>query len=131
MEAELNRVDEAFAEAAAFYGTGGGGAGGGVILGDLNADCSFLSRTRSRGLDLVAEGAGFTWLIDCDADTTTGNSDCAYDRFIVSGGIGDFIVPGSAQTFRFDLEYNLTQAQAIDVSDHYPIECTIQGKGST
>lgn len=126
--AELNRVDEVFAESAAFYGTGGGVVSG-IILGDLNADCSFLSQTNYRGLDLVTEGAGFTWLID--TDTTTSASDCAYDRFIVSGEIESSILPGSAQPFRYDLAYNLTRELTLAVSDHYPIECSIQGKGSS
>ena len=125
--AELNRVDEVFAESAAFYGTGGSVASG-IILGDLNADCSYLSQTKYRGLDLVAEGAGFTWLID--TDTTTSASDCAYDRFIVSGEIGLSILLGSAQPFLYDLSHSLTEELTRDVSNHYPIECIIQGKGS-
>ena len=67
-------MDEVFAEAVDFYGTGNG-----IILGDLNADCSYLSRTRYNQLDLVLD-TRFMWLIDSSVDTTTKSSDCAYDR---------------------------------------------------
>ena len=49
----------------------------GVLLGDFNADCQYLSNTRYRQLKLVTDNR-FTWLLD--EDTTTGNSVCAYDR---------------------------------------------------
>ncbi len=74
--AEMNLMDDAFAEAAEFYGTGSG-----IILGDLNADCRYLSLARSRELDVVRLGEEFTWLIGRHADTTTRESThCAYDR---------------------------------------------------
>ena len=49
----------------------------GVLLGDFNADCQYLSNTRYRQLNLLTD-TRFTWLLD--EDTTTGNSVCAYDR---------------------------------------------------
>ena len=50
-----------------------------LILGDLNADCSYASRRAREGLTLRNDSR-FSWLIDDDVDTTTTNSDCAYDR---------------------------------------------------
>ena len=49
----------------------------GILLGDFNADCQYLSNTRYRQLNLLTD-TRFTWLLD--EDTTTGNSVCAYDR---------------------------------------------------
>lgn len=69
-------MDEAFDESAAFYGNQNG-----IILGDLNADCSFLSMVRNDALDLVMQSDKYTFLIDRSADTTTSASDCAYDRY--------------------------------------------------
>jgi len=50
-----------------------------LIMGDLNADCRYVSRRVLDGLTLRKESR-FRWLIDDDVDTTTTNSDCAYDR---------------------------------------------------
>ena len=49
----------------------------GVLLGDFNADCQYLSNARYSRLKLVTDSR-FTWLID--EDTTTGSTVCAYDR---------------------------------------------------
>jgi len=52
-----------------------------LILGDLNADCSYASDTELAGLTLRTDPQ-FTWLIDDEVDTTTSNTDCAYDRCV-------------------------------------------------
>ena len=50
-----------------------------MILGDFNADCSYVSKTKMKSLDLLGEG--YHWLIEDHVDTTVGKSDCAYDRY--------------------------------------------------
>ena len=73
----MNHVDNAFDEAAELYGIKSG-----IILGDFNADCGFLSQKSYRELDLVKQSALYTWIIGSDVDTTTKKStNCAYDRF--------------------------------------------------
>ena len=73
---ELNFLDDAlFAAGNAFETTNG------MILGDFNADCSYVSQTKFDLLDLVVD-TSLTWWIDSDTDTTTGNSDCSYDRYM-------------------------------------------------
>jgi len=54
-----------------------------LILGDLNADCSYASATALAGLTLRTD-TGFTWLIGDEVDTTTISNDCAYDRCVCS-----------------------------------------------
>lgn len=71
---EINALTKAYDQAVSFFGTDNG-----IILGDLSADCSYLSRSNYEKLDLVTD-TRFTWLIDDDIDTTTGSSKCAYDR---------------------------------------------------
>ena len=39
----------------------------------------------------------------------------------------EFIVGGSAGIFQFDKEYGLTEDEAKAVSDHYPVEFSIDG----
>ena len=52
-----------------------------LILGDLNADCSYVSGRARRRLKLRTDSR-FTWLIGDEVDTTTTNSDCTYDRCV-------------------------------------------------
>ncbi len=51
----------------------------GMILGDMNADCSWLSQTNYAMLALRNDER-FHWLIDSETDTTTNANDCSYDR---------------------------------------------------
>jgi len=51
-----------------------------IIMGDLNADCSYLSNTRYNSLAFTTDSR-FLWLISKEDDTTTSNSSCAYDRY--------------------------------------------------
>ena len=46
----------------------------------------------------------------------------------MAGEIGNYIVPNSAGIFRFDQAYGLNNELTEDVSDHYPIECELQGR---
>ena len=51
-----------------------------MIVGDLNADCSYVSNTKYDSLDLILN-TSFTWWIDKSDDTTTSASNCAYDGY--------------------------------------------------
>ena len=73
--AELNALVEVYEEAVNRFGTENG-----IMLGDFNADCSYLSQRRYNMLLLVTDSR-FTWLLDTNIDSTTGNSNCAYDRY--------------------------------------------------
>ncbi|XP_060076203.1 deoxyribonuclease-1-like [Ylistrum balloti] len=98
-----------------------------MIMGDLNADCSYVPKKDWPSITLKTD-TDFHWLIGDDVDTTVkASTDCAYDRFILTGN--DFlsaVVSGSADIFRFDDEYGLTATQAEQVSDHYPIELELK-----
>lgn len=81
-----------------------------VIIGDFNADCSYASYNELVELPISSEN--YTWLIPDDADTTVGDSRCAYDRIVSTSG----------------LDGRLTGLWGVDeaisgpaVSDHKPI----------
>lgn len=86
-----------------------------IILGDLNADCSYF------GSDYTPlRNSSFRWIVPDSADTTTKTTDCAYDRIIIAdSSSGDYA--GSWGVFRFDKEYGLNQSFTEEVSDHYPV----------
>ncbi|XP_068611079.1 deoxyribonuclease-1-like isoform X2 [Brachionichthys hirsutus] len=94
-----------------------------MLLGDFNAGCSYLAKKNRKHVRLLQETSLF-WLIPDEADTTVSSStSCAYDRIVVHGErFNRTIVPLSAKPFDFQVEYKLTSEQALDISDHYPVE---------
>jgi len=91
-----------------------------LIAGDYNADCSYVCKSCWNDIDLWNDSR-FTWLIGHDADTTVSSNDCSYDRLVVAG---DSMTANSSpgDVFYFDQYFNLTEEEAKDVSDHYPVE---------
>lgn len=93
------------------------------VIGDLNADCSYASDEELRATQLCAD-TRFSWLIPDGADTTTGSTDCAYDRIVVRGPIAQSIdVPA---VYHFDQHLRLS---AASYSDHYPVEIEVGDAG--
>ncbi|KAM4562577.1 deoxyribonuclease I-like 1-like [Odontesthes bonariensis] len=98
-----------------------------MILGDLNAGCSYITIKGWRAVRLRSDPT-FRWLIGDEQDTTVREkTHCAYDRIIVHGReIISSIVPGSAQPFNFKEHFQLTEAEALEVSDHFPVEVELK-----
>lgn len=93
-----------------------------VVMGDLNADCSYLREDELEELRLYYDN-DYTWHISNDADTTTGLNTCAYDRIITRGPITDWTK--SSSVYRFDLNLRLSREEVRRVSDHYPVEINL------
>jgi len=55
-----------------------------IVLGDLNADCEYYDRDTDNSFD------DWTWLINTDT-TTNPNTNCSYDRIIISNEIKPYI----------------------------------------
>ncbi|XP_056278431.1 deoxyribonuclease I-like 1-like isoform X3 [Pseudoliparis swirei] len=98
-----------------------------MILGDLNAGCSYVTSKDWRAVRLRSDPK-FRWLIGDEQDTTVREkTHCAYDRIIVHGReIISSIVPGSAQPFNFKNNFHLTEEEALQVSDHFPVEVDLK-----
>ncbi|XP_070766263.1 deoxyribonuclease-1-like 1 [Enoplosus armatus] len=98
-----------------------------MLLGDFNADCGYLAKKNRKNVRLITEKNLF-WLIPEKTDTTVRSStSCAYDRIVVHGErFARAIVPLSAKPFNFQVEYRLTEEQALEVSDHYPVEVLLK-----
>ncbi|KAL4239985.1 hypothetical protein ACF0H5_000781 [Mactra antiquata] len=101
-----------------------------MVLGDLNADCSYVAN--KYWVDIpIKNDPDYTWWIGDDIDTTVGNTNCAYDRFISTGDLLKASVEdGSASIFKYDDAFKLNQTMALKVSDHYPIEMILKGDTS-
>ena len=81
-----------------------------VILGDFNGDCSYASYNELVDLSIASEN--YTWLIPDDADTTVGNSRCAYDRIVTSSQLDGRL------TGKWGIDETVSSGA---VSDHKPI----------
>ncbi|XP_069842161.1 deoxyribonuclease-1-like isoform X2 [Dendropsophus ebraccatus] len=98
-----------------------------MLLGDLNAGCSYVTAEEWRNIQLRS-GDTFHWLIGDKDDTTVNQkTHCAYDRIVVHGE--EFlkgIVPSSAKPFNFKKKLGLSEEEALEVSDHYPVEVNLR-----
>ncbi|XP_005097093.1 deoxyribonuclease-1 [Aplysia californica] len=94
-------------------------AGGVVAMGDFNADCRYVSATKKSKLEIFRDDSQFISLIPHSADTTSGHTDCAYDRIIV---FGNDIRARDAKVYNFQRAMGLSDEATGDISDHYPVE---------
>ncbi|XP_004419916.1 PREDICTED: deoxyribonuclease gamma [Ceratotherium simum simum] len=94
-----------------------------VFMGDFNAGCSYVPKKAWKNIRLRTDPR-FVWLIGDQEDTTVKKSTkCAYDRIVLRGQeIASSVVPKSNSVFDFQKAYELTEEEALDVSDHFPVE---------
>ncbi|XP_015987171.2 deoxyribonuclease gamma [Rousettus aegyptiacus] len=94
-----------------------------IFMGDFNAGCTYVPKKAWKSIRLRTDHR-FTWLIGDQEDTTVKKStNCAYDRIVLRGQeIVSSVVPKSNGTFDFQKAYGLTEQEALDVSDHFPVE---------
>ncbi|MCQ1537070.1 endonuclease/exonuclease/phosphatase [Methanosarcina sp. KYL-1] len=95
-----------------------------ILMGDLNADGSYFDEDSANSLS----GEEYSWLINNSLDTTTGSTDCTYDRIIATGDAESHFT-GDAGVFRYDLVYNLSSEKTEAVSDHYPVYAEFLASG--
>ncbi|XP_045394192.1 deoxyribonuclease-1-like 1 [Lemur catta] len=92
-----------------------------ILLGDFNADCGSLTKKRLDELVLRTE-PGFHWVIADGEDTTVrASTHCAYDRIVLHGEHCQSLLQAAA-AFDFPRSFQLTEEEALNISDHYPVE---------
>ena len=96
-------------------------ADGVVAMGDFNADCSYADAREREELEIFSS-SDFVSLIPDKADTTSGTTDCAYDRIVV---YGSDVRTSSGRVYDFQEGLELSATTAGQVSDHYPVEFTL------
>ncbi|XP_023056599.1 deoxyribonuclease gamma isoform X1 [Piliocolobus tephrosceles] len=98
-----------------------------IFMGDFNAGCSYVPKKAWKNIRLRTDPR-FVWLIGDQEDTTVKRSTkCAYDRIVLRGQeIISSVVPKSNSVFDFQKAYKLTEEEALDVSDHFPVEFKLQ-----
>ncbi|XP_012866005.1 PREDICTED: deoxyribonuclease gamma [Dipodomys ordii] len=98
-----------------------------IFMGDFNAGCSYVPKKAWKNIRLRTDPR-FVWLIGDQEDTTVKKStNCAYDRIVLRGrDIVDSVVPNSNGVFDFQKAYGLSEEEALEVSDHFPVEFRLQ-----
>ncbi|CAN2390057.1 deoxyribonuclease I [Pristimantis euphronides] len=92
-----------------------------ILMGDFNAGCKYLSKKRANTLRLNTD-QDFHWMISDSTDTTVKEStSCPYDRIVVYGWELKNLVKSSG-IYNFTKQLRLSEAEALKVSDHYPVE---------
>ncbi|XP_004390669.2 deoxyribonuclease-1-like 1 [Trichechus manatus latirostris] len=92
-----------------------------ILLGDFNADCGSLTKKRLSELVLRTQD-GFHWAIADGEDTTVrASTHCTYDRIVLHGGHCQGLLR-AAYAFDFPRSFQLSEEQALNISDHYPVE---------
>ncbi|MBI2148363.1 hypothetical protein HYU23_01675 [Candidatus Woesearchaeota archaeon] len=75
-----------------------------AVIGDLNADCSYYNNKEENEFD------NWNWIIQDNEDTTVSETNCAYDRIIVSDNLKSQIT-----------NYGIDKSINKEHSDHYLI----------
>ncbi len=114
---ELNRLIPVYEDAV--QRTGDSDA---IILGDFNADCSFLPARDKPFINLLNDDR-FIWLLGDEVDTTVrASTDCAYDRIVVTKTLNRFLPLNAASVYDYSTALGLDEITALEVSDHFPVE---------
>ncbi|XP_072328510.1 deoxyribonuclease gamma-like [Scyliorhinus torazame] len=98
-----------------------------ILMGDFNADCDYVRKKEWPNIRLRND-TNFVWLIEDNNDTTVRESThCAYDRIVFHGEkLVKAVIPNSVNIFNYKEAYGMTEAQALEVSDHFPVEVDLQ-----
>nr|XP_048277009.1 deoxyribonuclease gamma [Myodes glareolus] len=102
-----------------------------IFMGDFNAGCSYVPKKAWKNIRLRTD-LNFVWLIGDQVDTTVKKStNCAYDRIVLRGQeIVNSVIPNSNGVFDFQKTYQLSEEEALDVSDHFPVEFKLQSSSA-
>ena len=73
-----------------------------IVIGDLNADCSYYNRDREKDF------SNWKWIVNDDDDTTSSGSFCAYDRIILNRDAN-----------KLYKSYGINKQITKELSDHY------------
>lgn len=82
-----------------------------ILAGDLNADCRYYDEDLKTPLR-----TNYRWLVPNSADTNTADSDCTYDRIIITESMTESLPKNATQHY-----HTITHPSVESVSDHYPV----------
>jgi endonuclease/exonuclease/phosphatase family metal-dependent hydrolase len=96
-----------------------------IIGGDLNAGCTYVKAADWPNIRL-RQDSRFLWTIGDNIDTTSTTTVCPYDRLVLAGTkLRGAYFTGTAVPYNYERGLGITNALALEVSDHYPVEMSL------
>jgi deoxyribonuclease-1-like protein len=77
------------------------GEGDFIIMGDLNADCTYFKENNQSPL----RSSDYYWVINNSVDTTTKSTDCTYDRIIITNPLKRIVKKFCVGNINISLKY--------------------------
>ncbi len=99
-----------------------------IILGDLNADCSYFSE---EGNLSPLRQPHYRWVIGDELDTTTAKSSYTYDRIVFDRTWTDEDFTGNHGVLRIDEVFGFSAEVTDAVSNHSPVWAEFSTSGDT
>ncbi|RUS89604.1 hypothetical protein EGW08_002622, partial [Elysia chlorotica] len=97
-----------------------------LAMGDFNADCNYMSAAERGAATLLNSPGQYTSYLGDAADTTvTQTTHCAYDRLVYTAQGQSKVKVSNVKVFDFEKGLGLSHEAAYGVSDHYPVEFTL------
>ncbi len=111
-----------------------------IFMGDFNGGCSYVTTKHWNEIRLRTQTDKYEWLIKDTASTVVTDKACAYDRFVISKSLlmphadsddagaqffNTLHISAEADVFRFKQAFKLSDEECRKISDHYPIELSI------
>jgi len=81
-----------------------------MIVGDYNADCSYFDEEDIPELEIGS--TEFLWAIPNEADTNLADSNCTYDRMVLTGELKNNF------NGKWGVDDNFSESK---ISDHWPV----------
>jgi endonuclease/exonuclease/phosphatase family metal-dependent hydrolase len=96
-----------------------------ILGGDFNAACTYVRPADWANIRL-RQDSRFLWVIGDSIDTTSTTTNCAYDRLVLAGSrLRGAYFTGTAVPYNYETALGISNALALEVSDHYPVEMSL------
>jgi len=96
-----------------------------IIGGDLNAGCTYVKASDWPNIRL-RQDSRFLWTIGDSVDTTASSTVCPYDRLVLAGTkLRGAYLANTAKAYNYETGLGISNALALEVSDHYPVEMSL------
>ncbi|GFO21730.1 deoxyribonuclease [Plakobranchus ocellatus] len=120
---ELNALPDVIATAESLFPT----SSAVIVMGDFNSDCTYMNCEERAETALFSTPEVYTSLVPDKTDTTVShNTDCAYDRVVITVHDRPKVKVTKVKAFNFEKELGLQLDEAQDISDHYPVEFILE-----
>ena len=96
-------------------------------MGDFNADCNYMNGAERSTATVLNTPSKYNSYLNDFVDTTVAHdTNCAYDRLVFTAQGRSEVKVANVKVFDFEKGMGLSFDAAYNVSDHYPVEFTLE-----